>query len=92
MNSPHLPPEQPPDLPTPSRPTSEGLRSGCGTVLLGLLGFVLILPGLCSIPFTFAMSTSGIMSWRDVPAFVLVGIPIALLFFLGVKLILRAFR
>jgi hypothetical protein len=82
----------PPEEPTSSRPTLEGFRSGCGTVLLVLLGIVLILPGLCSIPFTVAMGMSGLMTWKDVPIFVLFGIPIALLCFLGFKLILRAIR
>jgi hypothetical protein len=67
-----------------------GFRSGCGTVLLVLLGIVLILPGLCSIPFSVAMVLSGAVTARDIPVFLLFGIPIALLCFLGFKLIVRA--
>jgi hypothetical protein len=94
MNSTPLPPGQPapPDEPAPSRPTMDGFKSGCGSVLLILLGIVLILPALCSIPFTFAMGVSGLLSARDIPVFLLFAVPIALLCFLGFKLIARAIR
>src|SRR5262245_51143589 len=89
MSSPH---PTPGEEPTPSRPTLAGFKSASGPVLLIALAIVLILPGLLSIPFTVAMALSGMLTARDIPYLVGIGIPVALLCFLGFKLIGRAVR
>jgi len=76
------PPEEP--GPAPAR------KSGCVPFLLGLLGVVLLLPGICSVPAVLGMRelfTAGDAAWL-IPVLIVV----AALFVVGIRLIRKAFR
>jgi len=71
----------PPPSPAPRRPWV--------TVLLRLLGCILVLPALWSLPYVFSLSTSGFPLLLSIPTMVYYGIPIVMFFALGVRLIVK---
>jgi uncharacterized membrane protein len=78
----HLPPDQP--GPAPAR------QSGCAPFLLGLLGVVLLLPGICSVPVVLGMRE--LFTSRDAAWLIPLLIVVAILFVVGIRLIRKAFR
>jgi len=86
--SPHLPPNKPAPL---SRPPSRP-KSGCATVLIAVCGFILLLPGICTILFGLSLASGGTLSWDDIPSLVPIVLATGLLFALGIDLIRRVFR
>ena len=70
-------------------PPSPAPRRRWVTVLLRLLGCILVLPGLWSIPYVFSVSTSGFLLLLSIPSMVYYGIPIVMFFALGVRLIVK---
>ena len=87
--SPHLPPSQP--APRPLRPRSRP-RAGCATVLIAVCGFILLLPGICTILFGLSLASDGMLSWGDIPSLVPIVLVTGLVFALGIDLIRRVFR
>jgi hypothetical protein len=83
--NPQLPPDQP-----ATTPPGPGGRSGCAPALLGLLGFILLVPGLCSVPLVLAMR--DLLTAKDAAVIVPLLIVFAILFVVGIRLIRKAFR
>jgi hypothetical protein len=79
---------QPPDQPGPA--PAPRTQSGCAPALLGLLGFILLVPGLCSVP--LALGMREILTARDAVVIVPLLIVFAILFVVGIRLIRKAFR
>jgi len=87
--SPHLPPDPLGSVtPPPSRPA----RSGCATVLLGLLGFMLLVPGLCVLGIAALSSGQGAPSLDAFLGLLPLLTFLAMLFVGGILLIRAAFR
>jgi len=82
----HLPPNQP----APQPPPGTRGRSGCATAFLAVLGFFLLLPGLCAAPLVVAFWSS--LTAKDLADIVPWLIVFAALFGLGIWLMIRAFR
>jgi hypothetical protein len=78
-----------PDQPF-TTPTSPRRRNGCVTALLGVLGFVLLLPGLCA-GFWVIGLWGGMSAKERADGMSILTIFVAL-FGLGIWLIIRAFR
>jgi hypothetical protein len=81
----HLPPDQP-----ATTPRAPGGRSGCAEVLLAVLGFFLLLPGLCA--GFWVIGLWGAMSAKERTEGMSILAVFAALFGLGIWLIIRAFR
>jgi hypothetical protein len=79
----------PPDQPSTTAPGPGG-QSRCAPALLGLLGFILLVPGLCSVPVVLAMP--GLLTARDAVMIAPLLIVFAILFAVGIRLIRKAFR
>jgi len=83
--SPHLPPDQP----SPTPPTPRG-RNGCLTAFLAVLGFFLLLPGLCA--GFWVIGLWGGMNAKERSDGISILLPLVALFGFGIWLIIRAFR
>lgn len=78
------------DQPSAVPPGSHWQR-GCAPVLLGLLGFILLVPGVCTA--LFAIGVWGKVSTGDFVGLMLfLGVPALLLLGVGIWLIRKVFR
>lgn len=79
---------------SPDLPPSQPAPRGCGTILLGLLGFVLLIPGLCSVPFAWAMHRSDLLPFTltNVVLFLPFAIAFVTMFVVGLRMIVATIR
>ena len=79
------------DQPSATPPGPPG-QSGCAP-LLGLLGFILMVPGVCTVLFAIALGSNSEVSVKDIVALLLfIGLPALVLFGVGVWLYRKSLR
>jgi hypothetical protein len=81
---------EPPSDPPASRPPT-GAQKGCATVLLGLFGVLLLLPGVCGGIMALSLRPSN-LSPNDMGLLIALFLVLAGLFAAGIWLIRMAFR